>query len=98
VTRSLVLALCAGLAAPPVLACAPVPVDEGVASPCSLVRVHEAHACIDDPSAPGGYRIVSAMDPSLPDCATGVAGRCVQPLPAEERGLLRRALALVTGL
>lgn len=95
-TRCAALVAYAALAAPPAFACA-LPPTEAPVSPCAAIRVDAAHACIDDPSAPGGYRIVSAMDPSLPDCATGATGRCVQPLPVEERGLVRRALAVLWG-
>lgn len=71
------LLLLAALAATPALACAPPPEPEPV-SACALVRLDEAHACIEDPGAPGGIRIVARVDPELPDC--GAPG-CVRPLP-----------------
>jgi hypothetical protein len=99
VTRFPLLALFAALAAPPAFACAPMPPQEAPAtSACAAVLVHPSQACIDDPSSPGGYRIVSAMEPSLPDCATGVAGGCVMPMPEREPGAMRRVLAYLPGL
>jgi hypothetical protein len=56
VTRPIALALIASLAAPSVMACA-LPPQETPVSACALVRLAEGHVCIDDPSAPGGYRI-----------------------------------------
>ena len=37
-------------------------------SACAVVRLAEGHVCIDDPSAPGGYRIEvrSGLKPALP--------------------------------
>ncbi len=41
---------------------------EAAPSACAVVRLAEGHVCVDDPSAPGGYRIVarSGLKPAQP--------------------------------
>lgn len=41
---------------------------EAAPSACAVVRLAEGHVCIDDPSAPGGYRIEarSGLKPAQP--------------------------------
>jgi hypothetical protein len=79
-TRLVALTLAAGLSAGAALACALPPPE---ASACAAIRVDAAHICVDDPEAPGGYRIVerAATDPSVPDCGGEACGRPLAPAP-----------------